>query len=82
MFPVGMEVCLDTPHIFAPVGQEHYLLIFWHPLRLPRFPQAPAWFLVIALHQAETFGWRTSSFSQRGKATTLRPAITSNQPSL
>src|SRR5215472_13860654 len=56
MFTVRMQILPYLPHVFAPIGQEHHLLIFLHPLGLHHFPESPAWLRVVRLHETEAFG--------------------------
>ncbi len=38
MFAVGVQVLLDPPHVFAPIGHKHDLLVFLHPLGFHQLP--------------------------------------------
>ncbi len=58
MFAVGVKILPYLSDVFAPVGQEHNLLVLLHPLRLHQLPETPAWLRVVGLHEAEAFGWR------------------------
>src|SRR6476646_8971715 len=54
----GMKIFLKLSHRVAAVGEEDYLLVLLHSLRLQQLPQTATRLLIVSLNKAEAFGRR------------------------